>query len=85
MKEFIRILQLHQQHPAAQVEQAIEQALSFGCPHLDGVKHCLAHLQSGPVVQGSLDLSDKPHLAALRSQAIDLACYEQLIEKGVAS
>lgn len=85
VKEFIRILQLHQQHPAAQVEQAIEQALGFGCPHLDGVKQCLEQLQSGPVVQGSLDLSDKPHLAALGSQSIDLACYEQLITKGVAS
>ena len=85
VKEFIRILQLHQQHPAAQVEQAIEQALRFGCAHLDGVKHCLVCLQSEPVVQGSLDLSNKPHLAALGSQAIDLACYEQLIEKGAAS
>lgn len=85
VKEFIRILQLHQQHPAAQVEQAIEQALSFGCPHLDGVTHCLLSLQSVPVVPNSLDLSAQPSLAALGSQAIDLACYEQLIQKGVAS
>jgi len=85
VKEFIRILHLHQQYPAAQMEQAIEQALCFGCPHLDGVKHCLAYLQSEPGVQVCLDLSDKPHLAALGSQAIDLTCYEQLITKGVAS
>src|SRR5256885_2824800 len=37
VQEFIRILQLHQDHPVHLVEQAVEQALAFGCVHLDGV------------------------------------------------
>lgn len=74
------MLRLHQQYPATQVEQA----LVFGCTHFDGVKHCLEHLQSDPAVWPVLDLSDKPQLAMLGSQAIGLACYDQLIERGVA-
>jgi hypothetical protein len=77
-----RILRLHQQYPALLVEQAIEQALTFGCTHLDGVKHCLEHAEASPAEQPLLDLSDKPHLAILGSQAIDLACYDQLSEPG---
>ena len=41
VQEFIRILQLHKDYPAPVLEQAIEQALSYGCVHLDGVLHCL--------------------------------------------
>jgi hypothetical protein len=83
VKEFVRILRLHQQYPASQVEQAIEQALTFGCTHLDGVKHCLEHASATPPARPLLDLSDKPHLAILGSQVIDLACYDQLIGRGV--
>jgi transposase len=84
VKEFVRILRLHQQYPAPLVEQAIEQALTFGCTHLDGVKHCLEHASADSPGRPLLDLSDKPHLAILGSQAIDLACYDQLIARGGA-
>jgi len=45
LREFIRILKLHQEHPAALVAQAVEQALEYGCVHADGV-----HPLSPPVV-----------------------------------
>ena len=46
VQEFIRILQLHQHYEAPLVEHAIEQALSYGCAHLDGVQYCLHQLIS---------------------------------------
>jgi len=33
VKEFVQVLRLHQQYPATQIEQAVEQALSYGCAH----------------------------------------------------
>ena len=83
IKEFVQVLRLHQQYPARQIEQAVEQALSYGCVHFDGVKHCLEHLQTPSTALPLLDLSDKPHLAALGTQPIELARYDQLVERGV--
>jgi hypothetical protein len=37
VQEFVRVLQLHEQYPASLIQQAIEQALTYGCVHLDGV------------------------------------------------
>jgi transposase len=83
VKEFVQVLRLHQQYPARQIERAVEQALAFGCIHFDGVKHCLEHLEAPISAVPLLDLTDQPHLAALGSQPIELACYEQLVERGV--
>jgi len=44
VQEFIRILMFHQHYDTPLVEQAIEQALSYGCAHLDGVQYCLHQL-----------------------------------------
>lgn len=63
VKEFVRILRLHESAPGRLVEQAVEQALSYGCTHLDGVKLCLEQLQNPTPVSPLLDLADKPHLA----------------------
>ncbi|MFL5665872.1 MAG: IS21 family transposase [Ktedonobacteraceae bacterium] len=84
VKEFVRILCLHESAPARLVEQAIEQALSYGCTHLDGVTLCLEQLQAPTPPRSLLDLSTKPHLAEVGTQAIDLTCYEQLIDRKVA-
>jgi transposase len=84
IKEFVRILRLHEVAHAELVEQAVEQALTYGCPHLDGVKLCLEQLQMPTPPQSLLDLSAKPHLAEVGQQAVDLTCYEQLIDRKVA-
>ena len=41
LREFIRILRLHQDHPAELIDHAIDQALAYGCVHADGVLLCL--------------------------------------------
>lgn len=85
VKEFVQVLRLHQQYPAHQIERAVEQALALGCIHFDGVKHCLEHLDVPNLPLPLLDLSDKPHLAVMGSQPIELARYEQLVERGVGA
>jgi transposase len=79
IREFVRILGLHRDHPASLVEQAITQALTHGCPHLDGVRLCLHQLQHPEVWQAPLDLTSHPQLAAVGQQPLDLRCYEQLL------
>ncbi len=73
------MLRLHEQYPAHLVQQAIEQALAYGCPHLDGVLHCLHQLTTEPPVGQSLPLVDQSHFQAIGTQPIDLHQYEQLL------
>jgi transposase len=81
VREFVRILKLHRQHPTALVQQAVEQALSYGCAHSDGVELCLRQLLDQDPPPIALDLADQPRLAGIGSQPPDLACYEQLLER----
>jgi transposase len=85
VQEFVRILQLHQTYSAAQMEQAIEEALTLGCVHLDGVLYCLhdgeAPPPAAPCAKGDLDLSHRPDLEAIGKQPIDLSIYDQLLKQ----
>jgi hypothetical protein len=81
IKEFVRVLRLHQRYPAPLIEQAVEQALRYGCAHFDGVSHCLHQLQEPEHSFPLLDLSDRPHLVAVGNHPVDLHCYEQLVER----
>jgi transposase len=80
LREFVRILQLHGQYPAALIEQAIAQALTYGCVHLDGVRLCLHQLLQ-PELPPALDLSAQPHLQTIGNQPLDLRRYERLLER----
>jgi transposase len=91
VQEFVRILRLHQDHPAALVEQAVHQALVYGCVHLDGVLHCLHHLalpsdaSDAETAPAPLDLAPhpeehQPEWSGVGSQAIDLARYDLLLK-----
>ncbi|GAC1664302.1 MAG: IS21 family transposase [Ktedonobacteraceae bacterium] len=79
VQEFIRILRLHEEHPTALVQQAIEQALAYGSVHLDGVVYCLHHLISENVVPASKEVTDHLDVHAFGNQPIDLRQYEQLL------
>ncbi len=79
VQEFVRVLRLHEDYPAVLVQQAIEQALTYGCPHLDGVLHCLHQLVEEPDVLPSRQILDQPHLQAVGTQPVDLRQYEQLL------
>lgn len=83
IREFVRILDLHRDHPAEQIQQAIERALEYGCPHADGVVLCLHQLSEPDSDVLSLDLSDHPNLIDVATQEPDLACYDQLLTGGM--
>jgi transposase len=82
VREFVRILRLHREHPADRVEQAIRLALQYGCLHADGVTLCLHQLQHPTPLPPSLDLTARPRLAPVGAQPVDVRCYDQLLTEG---
>lgn len=84
IREFVHILKLLCEYPAELVEQAIAQALHFGCAHADGVRLCLHQLLNPDILPVSLNLSDRPQLVHIGAQPVDLRCYEQLLERRMA-
>jgi transposase len=81
VQEFVRILRLHEEHPAELIVQAVEQALAYGCIHLDGVQLCLRQLVEPEPLMSAIDLSAWPELAEVGSQALDLRLYDELLER----
>lgn len=78
IREFVRILRLHEQYPANLVEQAVVQALEYGCLHADGVLLCLRQLLHPEPAVVTLDLSAHPRLGSDIAPP-DLRRYEQLL------
>lgn len=81
LREFVRILKLHQEYPAQLIEQAVSQALTYGCLHQDGVKLCLRQLMVPVLTVSALDLSEHPQLG-LAIELPDLRRYDQLLVTG---
>ena len=79
VREFLTILQLHQEHPAQQVRQAVSQALEWGAATLDGVKLCLHNLQDPTPTLAPLDLQAHPQLLGIGTQPLNLAQYDSLL------
>jgi len=79
VREFVRILRLHREHPAEQVEQAIRLALEYGCIHADGVALCLHQVQHPTAPIPALDLTTHPRLAPVGTQPVDVGRYDQLL------
>jgi transposase len=81
VREFVRILKLHQDHPADLVAQAVGQALEYGCAHADGVQLCLRQLQHPELPLAPIDLTQWPELEVVAILAPDLQRYDQLLER----
>ena len=79
IREFVHILKLHQDHPAELVEQAVTQALQFGCPHADGVKLCLHRLTHPAEPIPALVPAEPAPFFQVGQQPVDLGRYEQLL------
>ncbi len=82
IREFIRVLQLHQHYPADLIEQAVSQALTYPCSNADGVELCLRQLLQPDVAAPQLDLTEHPHLPAVQPPPVSLAHYNQLLSGG---
>ena len=81
VREFVRVLKLHQDHPADLIAQAIEQALEYGCAHADGVNLCLHQLMNPETPVSPIDLVRWPELVGVGTQTPDLQCYDRLLER----
>ena len=81
IREFVRILKLHGEYAANQVEQAVAQALVYGCLRADGVELCLRQALHPEAPRSALDLTDHPRLGG-DLQPPDLRQYEQLLGIG---
>ena len=81
IREFIQILQLHSQYPAADIEKALHPALSYGCVHYEGVRLCLNQLLLPHTHFTALNLQELElaWLEPSQDQPIDLQQYDQLI------
>jgi transposase len=81
VREFVKILKLHETYPASLIEQAVTQALAYGCVHADGVALCLRQLMHPEPVVASLDLAGNRRLES-HLEPVDLRRYEQLLVAG---
>ena len=84
VREFIRILQLHQQHSPALMATAIAQALKEGLGHYEGVRFCLNRLLDPSPTVTPLDLSSQPALHPIGQQSLDLKRYDRLLTGGLS-
>jgi hypothetical protein len=82
IRQFVQVLTLNREHDATLVEQAVEQALELGCAHYEGVQWCLNQSVCPPPSPMPLDLSDRPHLADIGRQPLDLSGYDHLLTGG---
>jgi hypothetical protein len=80
--EFVRILGLQREYPVVLMEQAITAALANGGAHLEGIRLRLRQLQQPDTAPAPLDLSARPHLAALGQAPVNLRQYEALLAGG---
>jgi hypothetical protein len=83
IREFLRVLKLHGEYPAHNVDEAVGLAMEYGCVHADGIQLCLHQLLNPENTTSSLDLTAHPvleeRLTDIGNQAIDLNCYEELL------
>jgi hypothetical protein len=86
VREFITILHLHREHPAATIEAAITQALAHHCGHADGAQRapslCLNQKLHPDPPLARLDLQAHPQLLGIGEQAVNLAQYDALVGRG---
>lgn len=80
LRQFIRMLKLHQEYPAELIARAVEQALEYGCIHADGVELCLRQLLHPEAPPPPLAVSGQPLWTAVAAEPPDLTCYDRLLE-----
>jgi transposase len=82
VREFLRVLGLHETYAAADIEQAVKQALACGSAHFEGVKLCLHRLQHPEQTITLLPAAQQPRLPSLEwagVKAADLQRYDLLL------
>jgi transposase len=83
-REFVRILQLHQDHPAGAVEEAVVETLTCGAFSYDAVKHVLRTKEERSRDVLALPEVLIPGITDRRVEISDVRRYGALLEGGVA-
>jgi transposase len=81
-RDFVRILQLHKDHPAAEVAQVVEEALEYSSYSYDAVKHLLLSRKTQPANMIPLDPDLMPGITDRLVAASDLNRYDALLSGG---
>ena len=82
VREFLRVLALHEFHAGADIEQAIKVALACGRVNCDSIKLCLHRLKHPDRILSNLSDVEQPRLPMLEwtgIQTADLERYDQLL------
>jgi len=83
-REFVRILQLHQDHPAGEVEEAVGETVTCGAFSYEAVKHVLRMKEGRATGVSPLPEDLIPGITDRRMEVSDLKRYGALLEGGVA-
>ncbi len=83
-REFVRILQLHQDHSPKAVEEAIQETVACGALSYDGVKHVLRTKEERSPAVLTLPEDLIPGITDRRIEVSDVRRYGALLEGGVA-
>jgi hypothetical protein len=81
-RDFVRILQLHADHPSEEVNRAVEQALEYSSYSYDAVKHLLLSRKTLPQNVIPLDSDLMPGITDRLIAASDLNRYDALLAGG---
>ena len=84
VREFVQILQLHNEFEADLVQTAITEAVSEGIPHLSGVLFCLNRLLDPTPEPKSLGRLPQPHLEHVGQAAPSMVQYDRLLGRVTA-
>ena len=78
-REFVRILQLHEDHAEGLMAQALEEALAAHCYSADGVKQIVRRLSEPTHVPAALTQEQLPLLDVSPVQWPDLRQFDRLL------
>ena len=84
VREFVKILQLHNEFEAELVQTAITQAVGEGIPHLSGVLFCLNRLLDPTPENLSLSQTLQPQLDSIGQTALSISQYDRLLRRVTA-
>jgi transposase len=81
VREFVQILQLHNEFEVELVQTAITQAVGEGIPHLSGVLFCLNRLLDATPEKTSLKHIKQPHLDSVGQTTLSISQYDRLLQR----
>lgn len=84
VREFVQILQLHNEFESEMVQTAIAEAVSEGIPHLSGVLFCLNRLLDPTPQTRNLSDTSLPRLESVGQTAPTTARYDRLLRRVTA-